>query len=203
MNANTNNEAKLKNQVAAGGSNEQELVEANVGYAQGVEQGKIMLDTNNQTIGSDISNLSTQSVSPSCDPAQEEFFVLKELPDVARVGIQTGTFISCRLMQREKAEVKYKALCLMIELEGPSSTSRRYTVEKVYNLDKRGGSAFIRDYETWSGSTLTADQLAKFVPANLVLNKTARVNVAHNKVGSKITAVISEFLPPVASPGAN
>ena len=121
MNANTSNEAKLKNQVAAGASNERQLVEANVGYAwirQSVINSKNRKQKNMQT---SLINESSQSVAQITVPVAENIIGLKKKTETVAEGVHEGHFIACEMKEDAKNEIPFNAMSVPIELNAKSS----------------------------------------------------------------------------------
>lgn len=136
----------------------------------------------------EIKNGSGNSVMP--------ILKLKSMPDVPERRVHTARFVGAESVNRNDKGEACNHLVVTVELlDANDSAGKPFRVSKIYNLDGRGVNAFSEDYTSWSGITLTPEQLDKFDTDDLLLFKDADVEIGYRKEGKDLVPVISKFLP--------
>ena len=121
---------------------------------------------------------------------------LRKMPDVAPRGQQSGFFSAIQAESGKDAlgqDCNY--LKVVVDLATKDAKGQSYRVEKKYNLSGRGVTAFQDDYKSWSGLSLTDEELDSFNSDVLMKDKPVTVEIKHRKEGKKLIPAIENFLP--------
>ena len=136
------------------------------------------------------------AVVPSVPTVQKTVFALKKRPLIAPKGLQKVTF---KVAVHESGGVGDNEFSrIHIAVEGKDLKGNRFEVPKDYNTlpNRRGVTAFVSDYNDWSGKNLTEDDLyneLNFV--EMFVGKPVVVEIGHRQNGKKWEAVIEAFHP--------
>ena len=120
---------------------------------------------------------------------------IKKMPVVAPRGIHSARFVGAETVDKNVTGESCNALVVTVELfDTKDNFGKPYRVSDSYNLKGRGAAAFSEDYASWSGVTLTPEELDDFDADSLLLNKLAKVQIDHRKVGKEFVPVIAKYL---------
>jgi len=123
-------------------------------------------------------------------------FAFKARPELAPKGLINGTFVMAAHESGGEPGKEFSRLVVTVELETKDGNNQPFRVTKAYNLLGRGVSAFVQDFQAWSGLELTDDDLySEFDAQKLITGKPVIVNVEHRKVGKDWEAYIAAFHP--------
>ncbi len=123
-------------------------------------------------------------------------FALKTRPVIAPKGLQRGTFISAINETPEKGD-EFNRVIVTIDLEATDGKGKPFQLTKPYNImpNGRGAKAFVTDYNAWSGSELTEDDLYESFNGEMDKGKSLVAEVGHRKIGNEWQAFIEAFHP--------
>jgi hypothetical protein len=161
-------------------------------------------DTNPTTI-MEIQNGSSENpgnqTGADQDPSDDEFLTIENPPSIAPEGLQLGRFtkalifvIKAKEKQKEKQKEK-RGLMVSVELVEKDDKGNPFALSRPYNLDGHGRTTFKEEVHAWRGQPLSSEELRKFNPTQILVNKPVMVEIVHRKVGNKSVAQITSFKP--------
>ena len=125
-------------------------------------------------------------------------FCFKQRPAIATKGLHPATFISAINESGGEGDNEYNHLKVAVKLAETDPKGQPFTVQKLYNIlpTGRGISAFLDDFNSWSGEALTEDDLySEFDCDARIKDKPVVVEIDHRKKGSDWEAFIKSFHP--------
>jgi len=125
-------------------------------------------------------------------------FALKKRPEIAPKGLQKGNMIVAVHESGGVGNNEFSRIHTAVGLEATDSKGKRFELTKDYNTlpKRRGISAFVEDYNEWSGAGLTEDDMYnEFDCDAMIKGKPVVVEVEHRKDGKDWEAYIKAFHP--------
>jgi len=125
-------------------------------------------------------------------------FAFKTRAVMAPKGVVSGTFVVAVNESGGGGDNEFNRFRIAVQLDAADRKGQPFTVEKTYNLlpNGRGINSFVQDFNAWSSSKLTEDDLyQEFDAQKLITGKPVVVNVEHRKVGKEWEAYIAAFHP--------
>ena len=144
---------------------------------------------------------SASTATPIVSIVKKSTFAFKTRPEIAPTDLQKCKFISA--INETPSETtedgsEFNRVVVTVELEATDRKKNHFLLTKKYNIlpSGRGFTAFIEDFNAWSGAGLTEDDLyterdytAEYGGRPLV------VDVGHRKDGKEWESVIESFHP--------
>ena len=125
-------------------------------------------------------------------------FAFKTRPAIAPKGLQNGLFTEVVNETGIENGKEFSRLIVTVELEAKNVKGQPFQVSKTYNImpNGRGVNAFLNDYNTWSESKLTEDDMYnEFNSDTMIKGKPVVVAIDHRKTGKEWEAFIEAFHP--------
>jgi hypothetical protein len=140
--------------------------------------------------------LNKSAVVPTVPTIKKTVFALKKRPLIAPKGLEKVTFIVAVHESGGVGDNEFSRIHTAVE--GMDAKGNRFVVPKDYNTlpNRRGVSAFVSDYNNWSGAGLTEDDLYNELDIEaMFVGKPVVVEIGHRKNGKEWDAVIEAFHP--------
>lgn len=121
-------------------------------------------------------------------------FKPKTRPLIVTLGSHKGLLTDVVYESGTEADVEISRLIATTEI---SDKGHLFKVSKAYNMlpGGRGISAFMKDYELWTGVELSEDDLYNDFNCESIKGRTVNVRIEHRKDGKLWEAYIKDFLP--------
>jgi hypothetical protein len=123
-------------------------------------------------------------------------FSFKKRAPIPSLGLNRASWVSA--VNEAPAEGDdFNDVVLTIKIESSVPGGKAFELTKRYSLagNRRGASAFLDDYNSWSETKMTEDSFYDSFDGLADAGKPLAVNVGHRKVGKEWEAYIKGFHP--------
>lgn len=153
----------------------------------------------NQTTVMEIQNGSSENpgnqTGADQDPSDDEFLTIENPPSIAPEGLQLGRFTKALIVAIKKKEKQNRGLRVFVELVETDDKGNPFALSRTYNLNGNSRNTFKDEVHALRGKPLSPEELRKFNPTQILVNKPVMVEIAHHKIGNKTVAQIKSFKP--------
>ena len=140
---------------------------------------------------------SAPALVPLVPVVKKTVFAFKTRLAIAPKGLQKATYVAAVNEMGGEDETEFNHIVKSVVLEAKDAKGMPWVLTKKYNImaNGRGAKAFIADYNAWSGSELSEDDLYEKFDGEADNGKSLVVEVGHRKVGKEWESYIMAFHP--------
>lgn len=135
-------------------------------------------------------------VSATPSVKQNTVFAFKKRAPIAAAGLNHAVWKSA-INETPQSGDDFNIVVVSIEVKPKGANDPSFLLQKKYNIKDsgRGASAFVNDYNSWTGANMTEDDLYDSFDGEADKGKELVVEIRHRKVGKNWEAFIHDFHP--------